>query len=132
MLLALLYSSDNHVPRDIAKAQQYLDLFSNMEPTLYDQALNYYAPFVQCVVWLKDEDVSNDQKASDLLKQQNFQSFSPVLSQLADDFTLGRDAKNNRLAKLLYLEIHWASSQYHAGANVCGRACEEPLLQNLY
>ncbi|NVK37208.1 MAG: hypothetical protein HWE18_04725 [Gammaproteobacteria bacterium] len=105
LILALIYSKDTHVPRDIDKAQKYMDLFSDMEPTIYDQPLNYYVPYIQGVIWLEDDIADNDLDANRLLKQQKYKTFPPVLLRLAENFSYGLGVKKDyRLAHALYLK----------------------------
>ena len=103
IMLAFIYLSEFQVPVDINKAKGYYETFLALESNYYDQYLDYYLPQVKARILLKDEDRSNDQEATRILRRKNYANFSSSLSLLARCYSFGIGVqKNNYIAHQLY------------------------------
>ena len=95
LMLAMIYTSDSHIPSDIKKAQQYFNEYLTMPSNIYDGTLSYHHPYVQAVILLEDDSTSNDVEANKLLRSSQYRSFSPVLVLLAKNYARGIGVQKN-------------------------------------
>lgn len=105
LMLAFIYANDTHIPLDIEKAQQYLNQYSEMPISLYDQYLDYFHAYAQAIIWLEDDEQVNDETANKLLRASKYKTFPPALSKLAKNYANGIGVKADyNLSHLLYEE----------------------------